>query len=316
MQDTEQLIDTRHDDHIHDVAWDYYARRLATASSDRTIKVWAVDGETHALQATIEGHEGPVWEVAWAHPKHGAVLASCSYDGTVRVHREDAPGRWLPAHAWAPEGAEAASINSIAWAPEGVGSLMLACGGADGHATVLAHDAATGEWGAVRFLASPLGCNAVSWCPTECAGSSHADGSVALRLATGCADALVKVWRAAPPSADGAVAWEAEPMAQGGRLHKGWVRDVAFAPFYGAPQPCLASCSEDKSVYVWTRGDLDGPWVATRVRIFDAPCWRVSWSVTGNILAVSSGDDDVSLWKESLTGDWAEVAKPEPAAPN
>ena len=34
-----QLLDTQHEDHIHDCQWDYYARRLATASSDRTVKV-------------------------------------------------------------------------------------------------------------------------------------------------------------------------------------------------------------------------------------------------------------------------------------
>jgi len=29
--------------------------------------------------------------------------------------------------------------------------------------------------------------------------------------------------------------------------------------------------------------------------------WRVSWSVMGNILAVSQGDQKVSLWKEART---------------
>ena len=32
--------------------------------------------------------------------------------------------------------------------------------------------------------------------------------------------------------------------------------------------------------------------------------WRLSWSVTGTILAVSSGDNKVSLWKEALDGEW------------
>ena len=29
-------------------------------------------------------HEGPVWQVAWAHPKFGSILASCSYDRKVK----------------------------------------------------------------------------------------------------------------------------------------------------------------------------------------------------------------------------------------
>ena len=32
--------------------------------------------------------------------------------------------------------------------------------------------------------------------------------------------------------------------------------------------------------------------------------WRVSWSLAGNILAVSCGDGKVTLWKENLKGTW------------
>ncbi len=28
-------------------------------------------------------HDGAVWQVAWAHPKFGNILASCSYDRKV-----------------------------------------------------------------------------------------------------------------------------------------------------------------------------------------------------------------------------------------
>ena len=47
-----QLLDTQHEDHVHDVAWDYYARRLATCSSDGTVKIFAADGEATAHEAT------------------------------------------------------------------------------------------------------------------------------------------------------------------------------------------------------------------------------------------------------------------------
>lgn len=33
-------------------------------------------------------HEAPVWQVAWAHPKFGSILASCSYDGRVFIWKE------------------------------------------------------------------------------------------------------------------------------------------------------------------------------------------------------------------------------------
>lgn len=38
-------------------------------------------------------HEGPVWQVAWAHPMFGNILASCSYDRKVIVWKEE-NGSW------------------------------------------------------------------------------------------------------------------------------------------------------------------------------------------------------------------------------
>jgi WD40 repeat protein len=41
-----------------------------------------------ANATTLTGHEGPVWQVSWAHPKFGALLASCSFDHTVMIWKE------------------------------------------------------------------------------------------------------------------------------------------------------------------------------------------------------------------------------------
>lgn len=38
-------------------------------------------------------HEGPVWQVAWAHPTYGNILASCSYDRKVIIWKEE-NGTW------------------------------------------------------------------------------------------------------------------------------------------------------------------------------------------------------------------------------
>jgi protein transport protein SEC13 len=37
------------------------------------------------------------------------------------------------------------------------------------------------------------------------------------------------------------------------------------------------------------------------------PVWRVSWSVTGNLLAVSDANHEVTLWKEQLDGSWTQI---------
>ncbi len=74
------------------------------------------------------------------------------------------------------------------------------------------------------------------------------------------------------------------------------------------PYNIIASCSEDRSVYIWKQKERDGEWTSTLLKTFDAPVWRVSWSTTGNILAVSCGDHKVSLWKQSVDETWVQIS--------
>jgi protein transport protein SEC13 len=149
-----------------------------------------------------------------------------------------------------------------------------------------------------HFKDSALGCNSVSWAPFR-AASAHVR-----RLVTGSCDKTVKVWSLA----DGEAQWVREELSSA-PAHSDWVRDVAWAPSTGAPVDMIASCSEDKHVYIWTRAaDAAGAWKRELLHTFDAPVWRVSWSVTGNVLAVSAGDHKVTLWKETLDKKWMYVA--------
>lgn len=94
-----QTIDTHHSSNIHDAQLDYYGKKLATASSDCKINIFEVVGDTqHNQLDSLSGHAGPVWQVGWAHPKFGVLLASCSYDKSVIIHRESPPGTWSPVH--------------------------------------------------------------------------------------------------------------------------------------------------------------------------------------------------------------------------
>jgi len=126
-------IDTYHTDMIHDSQFDYYSRKIATCSSDSTIKIFDVNGENCQNMATITGHEGPVWQVSWAHPKFGVILASCSYDATVMIHKEVTQSTWkkIYEHKF-----HESSVNSISWAPHEYG-LILACASSDGRVSIL-----------------------------------------------------------------------------------------------------------------------------------------------------------------------------------
>ena len=92
---------------------------------------------------------------------------------------------------------------------------------------------------------------------------------------------------------------------------KDWVRDVAWAPNSALPYLMFASCSEDRTLCIWKQKDPSNPaspWDAKIIQQFEAPVWRLSWSVTGTVLAVSTGDHKVTLWKQSVDESWIQVS--------
>jgi WD40 repeat protein len=135
-------LDTLHEDMIHDAQSDYYATKLATCSSDRSVKIFDVVGEVYHCCATLTGHEGPVWQVAWAHPQNGVLLASCSYDGSVIIHKEQSQNNWVRVYE---HRVHESSVNSISWAPYEFG-LILACASSDGRISILEYSDEQRNW--------------------------------------------------------------------------------------------------------------------------------------------------------------------------
>jgi protein transport protein SEC13 len=70
----------------------------------------------------------------------------------------------------------------------------------------------------------------------------------------------------------------------------------------------FASCSEDRKVYIWRQRTPAEAWEPQLLHSFEAPVWRVSWSVTGTVLAVSTGDHRVTLWKQSVDESWMRIS--------
>ncbi|KAK6511848.1 GTPase-activating protein S13 [Arthrobotrys musiformis] len=285
---------TDHEDMIHDAVLNFYGNRLATCSSDKTIKIFEVEGNNHTFSQTLKGHDGPVWCVAWAHPKYGNIIASASYDAKVIIWLENGTN-WtkLIEHT-----NHTASVNMVSWAPHTLGEI-LACASTDGKVSVL--EFKDGNWDTRIFNAHATGCNAVSWAPDVTPGSI-VQSSAALttgvrKFVTGGSDNYVKIWVYSPEQDNYVV----ETVLEG---HTDWVRDVAWAPSI-LSRTYIASASQDKSVIIWT-SDAGGPF-QKKVLQMDAVVWRVSWSLSGNVLAVSGGDNKVTLWKENLQGEWEKV---------
>ncbi|CAG8473156.1 3075_t:CDS:2 [Ambispora leptoticha] len=295
----QHALETQHEDMIHDAQLDYYGKKLATCSSDRSIKIFEIDGENRRLIETLKGHEGPVWQIAWAHPKFGNILASSSYDTKVIIWKEQ-NGNWskIKEHSM-----HTASVNSVAWAPHDFGPI-LACASSDGKVSVLTFKD-DGTWDAHMFEAHGIGANSVSWAPATVPGSLvQVTGGApnlkqAKRFVSGGCDNLVKIWAYREESNS----WTEEESLEG---HSDWVRDVAWAPNIGLPKSYLASCSQDKTVLIWTQDNSKSEWnkKSLQPERFPDVVWRVSWSLSGNILAVACGDNKISLWKENPRGDW------------
>ncbi|GAA5842975.1 hypothetical protein JCM3766R1_001648 [Sporobolomyces carnicolor] len=346
-------VETGHQDMIHDAQLDYYGRRLATASSDRTIRLFDVESpangagdDSYRLADQLVGHDGPIHALAWAHPSFGQILASCSFDGKVFIWKEnDGPHKgWnkVKEHLL-----HTASVNAIAWAPHELGPI-LACASSDGKVSVLTFNN-DGTWEASLFPAHSLGVTSVSWAPAVGIGSlttpqnvqagaagagagGAGEGQEGLtqvkRFCTGGCDGLVKIWGWNEQTKE----WAPDPVEHVLQAHTDWVRDVAWAPSVGVGKAYLASAGQDKSVYIWTQPDSQSTWSRAALEPssqqqtnqqqqqqqqqpapadgkFGDVVWRVSWSVAGNVLAVSSGDGKVSLWKESLKGKFEEVSE-------
>jgi WD40 repeat protein len=96
-----------HTGEIRRIAWSPEGRRLASPSSDRTVRVW--DTETGKLLHVLSGHDGIIYSAAWS--PDGKLIASGSEDNSITLWHVGSGGlvRVLHGHGgW---------VNALAWHP-------------------------------------------------------------------------------------------------------------------------------------------------------------------------------------------------------
>ena len=288
-------FDTKHEGIIYDAQFDYYGRRLATCSADGTIKVFQVEENEEFTQvATLQHHQGGVLGVSWSHPKFGSLLASAGIDHKVLIWKEMSQNSWNVVYEY---DGHSGPVNCVSWAPWEHG-LMLLTGSSDCTVSVISR-LSEDKWESSQFESNSNGVTSVSWAPGVSLSQMQSGETYLLRrFVTGGGDNLVKVWTYSEGT------YECEELP---KKHNKWVRDVAWCPAMGLPKQVIASCGEDCSVVIWENSGES--WEAREVLVLKAPVWRVSWSVAGNALAVSAGDNITRILRETPEGNWEVVSE-------
>ncbi|MEV6168202.1 AAA family ATPase [Streptomyces sp. NPDC051954] len=244
-------------------------RLLATASYDRTVRLWDVSDPTRpkALGKPLTGHTS--WVSSAVFSPDGKTLASAGDDGTVRLW--DVRDASRPRSLGAPLTGHNGTIYLTAFSPDG---RTLATADEDG--TVGLWDVSDprrpATLGTLDRRSAPV--RSVAFSP---------DGRT---LAAGGDDNTVTLWDMRDPRRPDRIG---KPLTG----HTNTVHSVAFSP----DGKTLASGSSDNTVRLWDVSDRDrATSVAAPLTGHTGPIWSVAFSPDGSMLAAGSADSTASLW--------------------
>lgn len=241
-----------HKDAIHSIETDFSQKRIVTACSDGLVRVFSRDAQELSMELELDAGAGPVTKAIFLN--QGELIASSYFSGKVVVWKLEGGrfGKKLERQICS------GSVNALAGRWNGA-SFTLFCACSDGNVRILEIDSAFGVAEDTVFC-HRFGVSSVS--ATE------------RGFATGGMDYSAAVW-------------EEKTEVQRFRDHKAFVRDVAVCPANSFGIFCMASCSEDGTVAVYTKGENG---FESQIIQIGEPCYSVCWSASGFSLSVGYGE--------------------------
>ena len=251
-----------HSSRITAVAWSLDGRHLASASYDKSARIW--DSTNGYREIIYRGHVDRVQALAWS--PDGKRVASASSDRTVQIW-DAITGRSLFTYH-----GHSLPVMAVAWSPDGT---RVASGGDD--KTVQVWDAGNG-----MLIYTHRGhsgrVQAIAWSP---------DGA---RIASGGDDKTVQVWmHARPKSSFFSKLLSAASSSSTYRGHTAKVYALAWTP----NGQRIASVSADKTLQVW---DALGSKKYFIYRSNGASLNTIAWSPDGRFIAAGGNDKMAHIW--------------------
>ncbi|NEQ71958.1 MAG: hypothetical protein F6K23_02050 [Okeania sp. SIO2C9] len=283
-----------HGDVVWSVTFQPEGNLIASASVDKTIKLWRRDGK---LEKTLEGHTGSVSRISFS--SDGKYLASASHDRTVKIwnlQQTEIKPLNLKSHR--------DEVTAVSFSPD---SKILASGSQDKTIKIWSKTGAL-----LRTIKTKAAVNSVSFSPDgQVVAAANANGTVKLwnlrgrllatlkhrngnqnypvysvnfspdgrSIVTGGGDRTIKIWR----FSRNRVILERKIVR-----HKQEVLSASFSP----DGQIIASSSADNTIKIWNR---DGSLLKTFAGHGDKVT-QVSFSPNGQTLASASYDKTIKLW--------------------
>lgn len=312
---------TGHEELIHDIKYDFYGKHIATASSDQHIKVFDLDSATSSwvLNDLWKAHDSLIVQVTWAHPEFSSskILASCSYDRTVKLWQEQpdemqgSGRRWMKLCTLAIE--SYGPIYDVVFAPSHLG-FKLGCVGSDGIFRIyeslepsdLSNWTLTVE---IPILNQQLPAKnlqssfSIEWCPAK---FSDTEMFIVIALDQGFIySSLTESKKGEDESEDSSVKYKKICSLP---EHNGLIRSVSWAPSMGRGYHLIATGCKDGFVRIFkateqTNNTLKIETIAT-LDDHKGEVWRVNWNLSGTILSSAGDDGKVRLWKCNYLKEW------------